>query len=113
MARLDQIGRLGARLDRRLDRVRPVGRGDAGGDAVARFDRHREGGAEGGLVVLDHLRQVELVALLRGQRHADEAAAVHGHEVDGLRGGELGRHGQVALVLPVLVVADNDDLAGA
>ena len=43
-----------------------------------------------------------------GEREADEAAALLGHEVDLLGGGELGRHREVALVLAVLVVADDD-----
>ncbi len=57
---------------------------------------------------LDHRGQVELGAALRRQREADQAAAVLGHEVDVLGGGELGRHREVALVLAVLVVADDD-----
>ena len=47
-----------------------------------------------------------------GDGEADEPPAVEGHEVDGLRGHELGRHGEVALVLAVLVVADDDHPAG-
>ena len=54
-----------------------------------------------------HQRQVELVAALLGQRQADQAAAVAGHEVDRLGGHLLGRDRQVALVLAVLVV-DHD-----
>ena len=62
---------------------------------------------------LHHGRQVELGAALRRERQADQAAAVRGHEVDGLGGGELGGHGQVALVLAVLVVAHDDHASGA
>src|SRR5437762_4766148 len=36
--------------------------------------------------------------------HADEAAAVLGHEVDGVGSDFLGGHGEVAFVLAVLVV---------
>ena len=60
---------------------------------------------------LHHRRQVELVEPARRERQADEAAAVLGHEVDRLGGDELGGHGQVALVLAVLVVADDDHAA--
>ena len=47
-------------------------------------------------------------ALLGGDGQADESPAVGCHEVDGLRRDELGRHGQVALVLPVLIVHHDD-----
>ena len=53
------------------------------------------------------------VAALGGQGQADQAAAVLGHEVDGLGRRELGRHHEVALVLAVLVVADDDHAAAA
>ena len=58
-------------------------------------------------------RQLERVGLLLGERQADQAAAVLGHEVDGLGRDLLGGHGQVALVLAVLVVDEDDHLAGA
>ena len=61
----------------------------------------------------DHRAQVELVAALRREREADQAAAVGGHEVDRLGRDELGGHREVALVLAVLVVADDDHPAGA
>ena len=51
-----------------------------------------------------HGGQAQIVGALLGQREADEAASVARHEVDGLRGDELGGQRQVALVLAVLVV---------
>ena len=45
--------------------------------------------------------------------HADQAAAVGGHEVDDLRGHLLRRDRQIAFVLPILVVHDDDHLAVA
>ena len=62
----------------------------------------------GRLVAPHHRLQAELVAALLGEGEADQPAAVGGHEVDGLGGGELRRHHQVALVLAVLVVEDHD-----
>ena len=64
-------------------------------------------------VPLGHLRQAELVAALAGERQADQAAAVQRHEVDHLGRGQLGRADEVALVLAVLVVGHDDDLAVA
>ena len=101
------------RVDRHLHRVRAVVRGDSGRDPLARLDRDREGGLEGRLVLRRHQVEAQLVAALAGQREADQAAAVRGHEVDGVRRDELGRHHEVALVLAVLRVADDDHLAVA
>ena len=113
VARLDEVARPRGRIDGDLDRVGAVVRGDAGRDAFARLDRHREGGAERRLVLVGHLAQPELVAALLGQAEADEPACVRDHEVDGLGRRELGRDREVALVLAVLVVDDDDEAAGA
>ena len=48
-----------------------------------------------------------------GQREADQPAPVQGHEIDHLGRRELGRADEVALVLAVLVVGHDDDLAVA
>ncbi len=67
-----------------------------------------------GVVFLPHhQRNLELVEPLAGHRHADQAAAVRGHEVDDLRRHLLGRDRQVAFVLAILVVDDDDHLAAA
>jgi len=58
-----------------------------------------------------HEREVEVVAAVLGKRHADEAAAVLGHEVDGVGSDFLGGHGEVAFVLAVLVVNEDDHAA--
>ncbi len=58
--------------------------------------------------VADHQRQPQLAAAVAGQRQADQAAAVPGHEVDVL-GTHLRRgHHEVAFVLAILVVHDHD-----
>ena len=100
-------------VDGHLDGARAIGRRDAGGHPVARLDRLREGGLEARRVLGHHGPQVELFAALRGEREADQAAAVGRHEVDRLGRDELGRHGEVAFVLAALVVADHDHAAGA
>ena len=55
----------------------------------------------------------ELVALLLGEREADEPAAVRGHEVDVLGRDALGGDAEVALVLAILVVHEDDHATGA
>ena len=111
VAGLDEVARAGRGVDSDLDRAGPVLRGDPGGDALARLDDHGERGAERRLVLVGHLAQPQLVAAFLGQAEADEPAGVRDHEVDRLGRRELGRDRQVALVLAVLVVDDDDEAA--
>ena len=60
---------------------------------------------------MNHQRQVELLAALLGQGQADQAATVACHKVDIIGGDFFRRHQQVALVLAVLVVHNDDHLA--
>ena len=111
VARLDEVAGRALGVDGDLDRARPIVRGDAGGDALAGLDRDGERGLERRFVLRRHEVEAELVAALRRERQADQAAPVRGHEVHGLGRRELRRHRQVALVLAILVVADDDHLA--
>ena len=83
VARLDDVAGLGMTGDRRLYGARPVGCGDAGGDALGGFDGDGEGGAELAAVVPRHVVDAELTATLFGQGQADQAPGMLGHEVDG------------------------------
>ncbi len=56
---------------------------------------------------------MQRVATLRRERQADQAAPVHGHEVDRLGRDELGGQGQIALVFAVFVVDHHQHAAGA
>ena len=105
----DVVGAHG-RVDRDLDGAGAVGGGDAGGDTLARFDRHGEGGLVARRVLLGHQRQPKLLDPLAGHGEADQAAAEARHEIDRFGCGALGRNDQIALVLPVLVV-DQDEHA--
>ena len=100
-------------VDRDLDRVGAVVGRDPGADPAGRLDRDREGGLQRRLVLRRHQVEAELAAALRGQRQADQPARLLGHEVDRLRRRELRRHHQVALVLAVFAVADDDHPAAA
>ena len=64
-------------------------------------------------VRLRHQRQAEGVEPLAGQREADQAAAVGRHEVDRGRRAHLRRDDEVALVLAVLVVDEDEHPAVA
>src|SRR5439155_3161942 len=79
----------------------PGGRGSPG------VDRHGEGGLERAFLPCPHERDPEPLQSATLARHADDAPAVGGHEVDGLGGDLLGGQDEVALVLPVRVVDDD------
>ena len=101
------------RVDRHSDGACAVVRGDAGGDALARLDRDGECGLVPRAVVRAHQRQAELLDALPGHRQADQAARVTRHEVDRIRRGELRRNDEIALVLPVLVIDQDEHAAVA
>ena len=101
------------RIDRHGDGARTVMCGNAGGDAFARLDRDGERGLLPGAVVRGHQRQAKLLDTLAGHSKADQTACVTRHEVDRVRGGELRRHDEVALVLPVLVIDQDEHAAVA
>ena len=103
----------GVARHRNLDGAGAVGGRDAGLDALGGLDRLGEIGAVSRAVAGGHQRQVQLAAALFGQRQADQAAPVRDHEVDGFGRDELGGHDQVALVLAVFLIDQDDDAAGA
>ena len=108
-----QVAGLAARVDGSQDGAGAVRRGDAGGDALARVDGLAEGGAEVGGVLRGHQRQAQVVAAGGGKAQADQAAPVRRHEIDDFRRDFLGRDGEIAFVLAVLVVNHHQDASGA
>ncbi len=88
-----------------------VGR-NAGRRAVAVIDRNGKGGAVDRVIVGDHRRQMEPPGDLAGQRRTDDAAGMADDERHLLRRGVDRGEDQIALVLAIVVVGDDDDLAG-
>src|SRR5213592_3269107 len=88
-------------------------RRDARRDTLARFDRDGEGGAERRLVALSHRMQAELVAALAREAEADQPARVRRHEVDRVRRRELRCDHEIALVLAIGIIDDDDEASGA
>ncbi|MCY1208902.1 hypothetical protein D9M72_205380 [compost metagenome] len=113
MAGLDQVGGLGVAGDGGLHGAGAVGGGNAGGHALGGLDRHGEVGAVLGAVAADHRVQVQLAAALGGQGQADQPAAVLGHEIDRFRCDEIGSQHQVAFILAVFLIDEDDHAAGA
>ena len=108
VARPREVAGPGRGIDRRPHRRRPIGRGDAGRRAFLDVDGHGERRLEAGRVVGDGHRDLQLVEPAPGHGEADQPPPVAGHEVDRLRRHLVRGEGQVALVLPILVV-DHDD----
>ena len=109
VARTREVVGAHERVDERADRDGTVvGRG-AGGDSPLGVHGDRERGAHGGGIVGDHHRDLELVQTLTEQRDADQAPTVLRHEVHRFRGHPVGRHHEVAFVLAIFVVHDEED----
>ena len=102
-----------AGIDGDRDGARAVGGADSGRDALARLDRDRERGLVAAAVGAGHRLEAELVGALLGQREADQAAAVAGHEVDRVGRRHLRRDDEVALILAVFVVDEDEHAAVA
>jgi hypothetical protein len=108
-----QIVRLRVGIRQHLDRLRAVVGADPGGDTEAPVgvDGNRERRLLRIGVPLGHQRKFELVGALGRQRDADQSPPVDRHEVDVI-GRDHGRgHHEVAFVLTILVVGDDDHLA--
>jgi len=109
----NEVAAHGGRVHRHLDGLGAVRRADAGGHAEAGrgIDAHGERGAHGLGVLVALRREPELVHALRRERQADHALGLQ-HEVHHLGRHELRRADEIALVLAILVVRDDDELAG-
>ena len=112
MAGTNQIARLAGGIDRHADGVRAVGRRNAGGDAFGRFNGFAKRGAEARVVARRHGRQLQRVANFGAERETDQAARVPRHEVDDLGSDFFGGDGDVAFVLAILIVDDDEHPAG-
>ncbi|MNT34167.1 hypothetical protein D3C72_1701280 [compost metagenome] len=111
VAGLHQVGGHGVACHGGLHGAGAVGGRDAGGHAFGRLDGDGEGGGMLGAVALDHRRQLQPLAHLAREREADQAARVAGHEVDGFGGDVVGGDDDVAFVLAVFLVHEDDHAA--
>jgi hypothetical protein len=102
------IGLALRRIDGDGDRACAVVRRDAGGDAFFRFDRDRERRLVLRAVVARHHRQFQRLGTLLREREADKAAGVLGHEVDVFGRRHLRRNDDVAFVLAILGIDEDE-----
>src|SRR5688500_13819126 len=112
VSRAPQVGWNGGGINRDADRFRPVLRTHTSSHAKALISIYADGEGRAKLlgVHLGLLRQLELVGTLSGESEADPAARFSDHEVDQLGRNQLGRTNQVAFVLAVFVIRDDDEL---
>ena len=90
-----------------------VGGRDASGDALGRFDGGGKGRAFFVGVARHHGGELQALAAFTREGEADQATAKAGHEVDGVGGDVVCRQHQVALVLAVFFVHQNDHAPSA
>jgi hypothetical protein len=90
--------------------MRAILRRDAGRHTFRRFDRDREVRAVDRAVLRHHRREIEALGMRRGDRHADETAAVGRQEVDLLGRHEIRGEDEIALVFAIFFVDQNGHL---
>ena len=112
MAGLHQLFRPGLRIGQDADRLGPVAGADTGGDAFGGVHAYGEIGALGFAVLGNHRPEAQPPQLRFDGGNADDAAAVADHHIDFVRRDGGGRHDEIALVFPVLVVGHDDEPAG-
>jgi hypothetical protein len=98
-------------IDGDRDSTRAVRRRYAGRHAFAGLDRNGEGCFVAGAIGTAHQIEAELLDARPREGEADQATTVRGHEVDRVGSGHLRRNHEVALILPVLVVDENEHAA--
>ena len=104
-----QVGWRRARIDEQPDGLRTIVGGNAGCDPRRRVDGDGERGAQRRRIASDHRVEPQFLKALAGRRQADQPATVLAEEVDGGGIDLLRGHDEIALVLAVLVIDDDDD----
>src|SRR5579863_2656690 len=87
-----------------------IGR-NTGGHPFGGVDRFTEGSTEACSIHGRHGLQIETRTRFGVERQTNQAATARSHEVDRFRRNFLGRDGEIAFVLAVLIVYDNKNLA--
>jgi hypothetical protein len=113
VAGLNEVRRFGIAGHGRLHGTGAVGCGDACGDAFGSLDGNRECRSHLRAVARHHRRQLQAFAAFAGQRQADQPAAETRHEIDRFSAHVVRGEHQVAFVLAVFFVDQDDHAARA
>ena len=111
MTGLHQIAGLCRFGHRHLNGFGAVGGRNAGGHAFSGFNRHGESGAVDRAIAGRHGREFQKFATLAGEREANQATAKTRHEIDGFRRDMVRGQHQIAFVLAVFFIHQDDDAA--
>ena len=111
MAGAHEIRGAGVAVGDRAHRIGALLRGNSRGQTVAHVDRNGECGAERRIIERDHRIEMQTPRLVRAERGADNARGVADDERHLLRRAQARRDEQVALVLAVVVIGDDNDFA--
>ena len=111
MAGADKIGRPHIAIGETANRIAALFGGNPGGQAMLDIDRYREGGAVRRVVGRHHRLKVQSSGVGGGHRRADDAAAIADDEGHFFRRAQRGGANEIAFVLAVAVVGDDDDFA--
>src|SRR5690349_3068405 len=111
MSRLHQVLRNGSGLGHQPDGLGAIGGADPGRDAAGSIDADLEIGPEGLPVLPYHSLDAKLLQTLGRGWNADQAAAMFGHEVDGLGCGKLRCHYQITLIFTIGIIDNDHQLA--
>ena len=104
VSRPRQILRRRLRIDRNLNSVSPVVRGNSRRHALPRLNRLGKRGPEPRRILRRHRSQPQIIRALLGQRQADQPPPILRHKVDRFGSHVLRGQRQVAFILAVLVV---------
>ena len=94
-----------------MNRRGPIRRRDARRNVFPGIDRHGEGCAERGGILNRLLREMEFFHSLGSQGKTDQPPGMTGHEVDSLGRDVLGRHNEIAFILAIFVIDEDDEFA--
>jgi len=113
VSRSAQVSRNRLRINGDTDCLGSVLCAHSGGDAKALvgIDADSERGAVFVGILFGLLSQLELVGALSGQREADPSTRLADHEVDHLGRDKLRRANEIAFVLAILIIRNDDQLA--
>ena len=90
-----------------------IGGGNAGANAGGGVHRYRKRSAERRGVVRHHHRDTQLSDALFGERQTDQPTAMGRHKINCFRSDFLGSHAEIAFVLAVFIIHQNDHLTAA
>ncbi len=108
-----KVRRAGIAVGQRPDCIGPLLGRNSRGQAVADIDRNGEGRTERRVIERHHRIEMQPPRLVERERRADDARRVADDERHLFRRAQVRRDKQIAFILAVIVIGDDDNLATA